>query len=267
MISKNLLIVLVVVVVIGAGSMGYQHFKKEKDIKVHQENTFRQLTEAAQKSPRAGLDSMARAIKQYHLEKKSYPPSLNALYPKYISDKSFIDEISWDYEQRGDNFVLSKSISYGNQTHLASINKSLTIRLGTDTMFAMVDQKPGAAPTAGAAVKPSKPATVKETPVIAAAKIPKPQLPLGLLPEGDKPLVAKKPEEMVPPPEEKKVAGEKIITYQSQTEIEIIASGLSSEFLVWKNRDGSVGFGNIQYPETGHIDYINVNGTWYKISK
>jgi hypothetical protein len=267
MISKNLFIVLVVVVVLGAGSMGYHYFKNEKDVKVHQENTFRQLTEAAKKSPRAGLDSMARAIKQYQLENKSYPSNINALYPKYISDKSFIDEIDWDYKQQGDNFILSKRTTFGNQMRVASINKSLTIRLGTDTMFAMVDQKPAAAPTAGAAVKPSKPATVKETPVIAAAKIPKPQLPLGLLPEGDKPLVAKKPEEMVPPPEEKEAAGEKIITYTSQTEIEIIASGLSSEFLVWKNRDGSVGFGNIQYPETDHIDYINVNGTWYKISK
>ena len=35
----------------------------------------------------------------------------------------------------------------------------------------------------------------------------------------------------------------------------------------WKNKDGSVGFGNIQYPEKSDIDYINVNGTWYKVSK
>lgn len=267
MIGKNLLIVLVVVVLLGAGSMGYQHFKKGKDIQVHQENTFRQLTEAAKKSPRAGLDSMARAIKQYQLENKSYPPSLNALYPKYISSKSFIDDIDWDYKQQGDDFILSKRTNFGNQMRVASINKNLTIRLGGDTMLAMVEQKPEAAPTAGVADKPSKPATVKDTPVIASAKIPKPQLPLGLLPEGDKSLVAKKPEETVPLPEAKESAGEKIITYQSQTEMEIIASGLSSQFLVWKNKDGSVGFGNIQYPKTGNIDYINVNGTWYKISK
>lgn len=267
MIKKNLLTVLVVVVLLAAGSMGYQYFKKEKDIKVHNENTFRQLTEAAQKSPRSGLDSMGRAIKKYYLENKSYPDSLNALYPKYISSKSFIDDVNWDYKQQGDNFVLNKSVTLGNQTRVASINKSLKIRLGTGAMFAMADQKTVATPAAGAADKISKPVTVKDSTSVLTAKISKPQPSLGMLPEGGKPLVAKRPKETVPLPATKKPAEKKIVTYQSETGIDIIASGLSSQFLVWKNKDGAVGFGNIQYPGTSDIDYINVNGTWYKISK
>ena len=267
MIKKNLLTVLVVVVVIAAGSMGYQHFKKEKDIKVHQENTFRQLTEAAQKSPRAGLDSMGKAIRKYHVENKSYPDTLNALYPKYISSKSFIDDVNWDYEQLEDNFVLKKSVTQGNQTYVASINKSLRIRFGSGTMFATADQKPITAPATGTADKTSKPATAKDSTSVAAAKTSKLQPALGLLPTGVEPLVAKRPKETVPPPETKEPAEKKIMTYQSETGIDIIASGLSSEFLVWKTKDGAVGFGNIQYPEKSDIDYINVNGTWYKISK
>ncbi len=41
-----------------------------------------------------------------------------------------------------------------------------------------------------------------------------------------------------------------------------IASAFSTRYLVWKDRYGNLGFGNVQYPEISAGSHIHVNGTW-----
>jgi hypothetical protein len=41
-----------------------------------------------------------------------------------------------------------------------------------------------------------------------------------------------------------------------------IASNQSSQSLVWKNKDGTMGFGNVDYPKGNDVSHININGTW-----
>jgi hypothetical protein len=41
-----------------------------------------------------------------------------------------------------------------------------------------------------------------------------------------------------------------------------IASAFSTRYLVWKDRHGHLGFGNVQYPEISAASHIHVNGRW-----
>jgi len=146
MIGKNLLTVLIAVVVLSAAFFGYQHFTKSKDLEAHHENSNLGLIEAAKKSPRAGLAQMGRAINKYYAENKSYPTSLDTLYPKYMNSKSFINDINWNYRPTGNNFLLTKNTLLGNRTVVASIDKGLRVRMGASTTVALVDRKLTAAP-------------------------------------------------------------------------------------------------------------------------
>jgi len=41
-----------------------------------------------------------------------------------------------------------------------------------------------------------------------------------------------------------------------------IASAFSTRYLVWKDRHGNLGFGNVQYPEISAASHIHINGSW-----
>jgi hypothetical protein len=41
-----------------------------------------------------------------------------------------------------------------------------------------------------------------------------------------------------------------------------IASAFSARYLVWKDKYGNLGFGNVQYPEISVASHIHVNGGW-----
>jgi hypothetical protein len=41
-----------------------------------------------------------------------------------------------------------------------------------------------------------------------------------------------------------------------------IASAFSTRYLVWKDRYGNLGFGNVQYPEISAASHIHINGSW-----
>jgi len=44
-----------------------------------------------------------------------------------------------------------------------------------------------------------------------------------------------------------------------------IAPGYSKKYLVWKDKKGNIGYGNVQYPAIDSIAYICVNGNWQKV--
>ncbi len=41
-----------------------------------------------------------------------------------------------------------------------------------------------------------------------------------------------------------------------------IASAFSARYLVWKDKNGKLGFGNVQYPQNGDASQVHVNGSW-----
>jgi len=49
-------------------------------------------------------------------------------------------------------------------------------------------------------------------------------------------------------------------------DLETIASEYSSTYLIWKDKNGSIGYGNVQYPGQVGVDYICVNGNWQKVA-
>ena len=46
-----------------------------------------------------------------------------------------------------------------------------------------------------------------------------------------------------------------------------IASDISKQTLVWKNKDGTLGFGNVDYPKGDEVSHVNVNGVWQEKGK
>ncbi len=44
-----------------------------------------------------------------------------------------------------------------------------------------------------------------------------------------------------------------------------IASDYSGKYLIWKDKKGKIGYGNVQYPEIDNIAYICINGTWQEV--
>jgi hypothetical protein len=44
-----------------------------------------------------------------------------------------------------------------------------------------------------------------------------------------------------------------------------VAPELSTRYLVWKDQDGTLGFGNVEYPETKNISHVHVSGSWEKV--
>lgn len=43
-----------------------------------------------------------------------------------------------------------------------------------------------------------------------------------------------------------------------------IASSMEKQILVWRNKDGTLGFGNVDYPKGDNVSHINVDGEWEK---
>jgi len=53
---------------------------------------------------------------------------------------------------------------------------------------------------------------------------------------------------------------------KKEKDLETIASEYSGTYLVWKDKNGSIGYGNVQYPGQIGVDYICVNGSWQKVA-
>jgi hypothetical protein len=46
-----------------------------------------------------------------------------------------------------------------------------------------------------------------------------------------------------------------------------IASSIGKQVLVWRNKDGTLGFGNVDYPKGHDVSHVNVNGQWEETRK
>jgi hypothetical protein len=265
MIGKNLITVLIVVAVLAVAFFGYQHFTKSKDLEEHHKDTYSRLTEAANKSPRAGMVQMGRAINKYFIENKSYPTNLGELYPKYIADQSFINNVNWNYRPLGGNFQLSKSVVSKDRTLVASVDKSLSVRMGTTTV-AMVDKTETAEPVV------EKPIQIAGLDTGTAGENVAADTPAHSLSPSGLPPIAEGPVEEI----ERAKAPNNAIRQQQKTRDEVVVaeteapsdmvSELSNTYLVWKDADGYLGFGNVQYPIIDGLS-IATPYNWFNIKR
>jgi hypothetical protein len=256
--DKKYIIIGSVVVLLWVGFMGYRHLTQKDGEQAHKKKSSNRVTEIAKKSPRAGLARVGRALKKYYKKNNEYPATLIELYPKYLNNKSLIEEIEWYYEPRGDDFYLSKAVVVKNKRMVASLDKGLRPQVERGVMVAT----PTAVPEPRKASRPTLLAARRETPDQS-----------GLTRAGGRFLAALRQKNMkvssLSPVEQEE---ERIIS-TVQTEIlsaaaPEVVSGVESElgrrYLVWKNKNGVLGFGNMQYPAVDRQS-IYAMGIWFDV--
>lgn len=310
--KKNYIIAFLVVIVAAGAFFYFRERKTSEETQKIRAEAFVKLTEIAKRVPQTGLTQMAAAVERYHQKNKKYPAQLEDLYPEYMPYRKFIEEIDWRYEPREDNFFLSKTVMQGKQQVLASIDKNMTPQVGAGMEVATAKKEKG---------KKEAEDITKETSPILALK------PIEIIQPIELPeIVAPEPESMIEQPEiVSMVEGEighgissdisrkllvwrdkngvlgfgnviypnsrNITIYQDGSWINIknpkpqepvsavsvpsspgpkkeaasIATDYSNKYLVWKDKKGNIGYGNVQYPPIDHIAYICVNGNWQKV--
>jgi hypothetical protein len=252
---KKYIVILAVVMILATAIFMHLRTKEAQDLKAHHEQEFTRIIEAAKKSPHAGLAQMGQALNRYYEKTKSYPPELEALYPDYIPVHAFITDIEWGYRKQGDNFYLSKSLAMGNQIMVAAIDKSLSPLDTKDSLLATKSndnllqksspQGSSRNTVAGNSVSGQmKSATdsARLASVSSAARI-----------ENSSPAVKQTP-----------VAGPEVIAVQEVKEKEKSLCEKEGGYLVWRSKDGSIGFSNVQYPQQDQITIYD-SGMWIEI--
>jgi hypothetical protein len=263
-VEKKYLIIFVVVVVAAAGFFIFKSQKNEKELKTHRSRQYNRMIEVANKSAMAGMSHMGRALNKYRDEKGSYPDNLSDLYPDYIPDKAFIDEIQWYYEPRGNDFYLRKT--YENKN-----NKVLTAAIGSDllpqqeSMVASIDKpKQTPAPTATRSLTKKPGASI----TLASKTNPRSLIETDTTgPDSSrrqtteaKPRISQESHS----PQKSSFHELEPVSTQKLSEEEQFVKGVKGNFLVWKNADGSLGFGNVQYPNSGKMTIYD-EGKWLQV--
>jgi hypothetical protein len=232
--NKKYVIGVAVLIVVWVAFMAYRHYRGKQEGDEYRAKEHSRITVGARQSARAGLGQMGRALQKYYEENRSYPSSLEKLYPKYVGNKSFIEEIDWYYEPKGDNFFLSKTVVRNNKRMMASF--------------------PGPAEVRG-----------PEGPVVEKAEISVRSREefweaLRLRQKGDvSAYLAKRDRLRIVSAMRPEVVS--VVRYDVSSSVE---SELSQKYLVWKDKGGILGFGNVEYPASGRQD-IYAMGSWYDV--
>lgn len=255
--SKNIYIILAVVIVLGGGFFAYRHFSKDKSSQAHHEDTYARLTEMANKSPRAGLIQMGRALQKYYEAMNAYPNSLSELYPDYISGKSFIENVNWNYRASGNNFALSKSVQRGGQTLVASIDKTLKAKMGAGTRVASATRRRPTPPPAASSAGAGRPKVASG----AGLKLPTGMELLATLKAPTIDTGEDASETLAPVREEARI----VSVDEAETPSELAAS-VASNYLVWRDEEGNLGFGNVQLPSADRFDVASAS-SWFKVKR
>jgi hypothetical protein len=253
--KKKQIIFVSVVIALWAGFMAFRHFREKGDIKEHHAVEHARITEAARTSPRAGLAQMGSALQRYHDDNNTYPPTLKELHPKYVSNKAFIDELDWYYTRQGDNFFLSKTVVRDNKRMVASVDKSLMPRVETGVMVATPIPTP-------------EPAEVEtpEAPITGT-----PEISIQSREEFWEALRRRELDKAAQPLPQKRTSA--ILLARRPKIISVVEPGVVSEaerevsqkYLVWKDNDGTLGFGDAQFPAATSRTVFD-EGNWYDVT-
>jgi hypothetical protein len=66
-------------------------------------------------------------------------------------------------------------------------------------------------------------------------------------------------------PQEKAESMKLAATGVQKKDMDGIARSLSGNYLVWKDKNGTIGFGNVEYPGPSDVSYIRDNRGWQKV--
>ncbi|MBW2172920.1 MAG: hypothetical protein JRF69_13330 [Deltaproteobacteria bacterium] len=254
--KKQHIIFVAVVIALWGGFMVYRHLKHKGDAEEHATVESTRITKAARKSPRAGLAQMGSALKKYYDDNNNtYPPTLNELHPKYIGNKSFIDDLDWYYTRQGDNFFLSKTVVRDNKRMVASVDKSLMPRVETGVMVAT----PGPIPEAVEVERPEAPITGVPKVSIQSREEFWEALRQRELDGAAQPLPKKRTSAIL------LARRPKIISVVESEVVSEAESEVSQRYLVWKDNKGTLGFGDAQFPATKSRTIYD-EGNWYDMA-
>lgn len=134
--NKKYIIIIILCVLIGVGYNIYKNRSGEDEALKRNEKEYSRIAEIANKSPKAGLAEMGRVLEKYYAENHSYPPKLVDLYPKYLTNKSLIEEVAWEYVPGKDDFSLTKTVIVDGQNMIASVDKTLKPKSGERILVA-----------------------------------------------------------------------------------------------------------------------------------
>jgi hypothetical protein len=271
--NKSLLIIAIASVLALGGYLVYRNVKHEKVIESQRQDTHNRMIEMTKKNPRSGLAQMARAVKRYYADNKSYPPDLDSLFPKYIESKAFIDDIDWSYKQRGKGFLLSKSIRKNNQNMTVSIDDSLNFKKAKKIMLAsrsskrISEQKRRSlqlrSKESGASIL-SKVNEISDKTQTSMADMTRTQSAketmdmVGETRQREMPEEPEEIEEITQIPQRK----EPVLIAEAAKSGKKIIDDSGNQYLVWIGKNGHLGFSNVQYPGREEIGYYYLDGKW-----
>jgi hypothetical protein len=255
---KKYVIAVMIAVFLSGGFMFYRHHKHSDDGVAYREKMNSELMEMAKKSPRAGLNHVGEALMAYYKANNRYPSKLMELYPDYIDNKPFLEEIDWYYQPKGVDFYLTKTIVVGGKRMVASIDNSLRPKADKGIMVAAPTPVP--AKTRAETARPeSHKALISDETRLAMAR----QNFLNALQEGRFSVTSvSRPER----DEEKflyKMMPE-VLSAGDQDGSIGLSQDLGQKYLVWKGTGGELGFSNTQYPDTEKLA-VFVFGRWYHL--
>ena len=271
--NKPLIIILIATVLALGSYLVYRNLRRDKEVTQQQENASTRMVTLAKQSPKAGLAEMARAIKRYHADQKSYPPDLNALFPKYIKSEALIDDINWSYKPSGSGFLLSKSIAKNDQRIVVSIDDSLRFKTDQKIMLASrapesaSEQKPDAVESrrkenqASMISKVNEMEDTAQTLLSSNTQVQPAEETMDMIDVEKQPeMVAEseEAEEIIEPPKQKEPV---LIARAVESRMELIADA-GTRYFVWIGKDGYLGFSNVQYPDSQKIGYYYFGGKW-----
>jgi hypothetical protein len=252
--NKKYVIAISIVIGLWVAFMAYRHVRGKRETEDFEAKEYSRVTIIAKQSPRAGLGQMGRALQKYYEEKRAYPSRLQELYPEYLGNKSFIEEIDWYYEPKGDNFYLSKTVTRDNRRMIASIDKGLMPRVETGVMVAA----PTPTPKPGEVERPE--GIVAERPAISIRSREEFWDALRLSQKGLTPASwAKRDKLRIISSIRPEIVS--VETYEVSSSVE---AKLSQRYLVWKDKNGILGFGNVAYPAAKR-QTVYAKGSWYDI--
>jgi len=258
--ENKYIVAISVVLVFVVGFFVYRHTKRQAAFDEDAKKQSSVMVAMAKTSPIGGLTQMATALKRYEQENGTFPQSLDQLYPKFVGHRAFIDEIAWEYKAETHQFLLKKRFSMKGRRIIAFIDKTMQPGIQTGMMVASIggvseEVASGQPGTGGGAQTPASgkaPSTgAKEKHFQALLKQPMPAQPVSLPEEETKYLLA-------PVPDAFSILGAEECTG--------FPLEVSQEHLVWKDREGVVGFGNVEYPGMDRMAIL-ADGKWVSVER
>ena len=207
------------------------------------------------------MSQMGQALNKYREDKGTYPAKLSELYPDYIPVKEFIDDIQWYYEPRGQDFYLSKTYRTANDKDVtAAIGSDLRLRQGS--MVASFDKPKHKKPAEPAAIKP-RPNLTMALAKNSALRVEDVSSDSLSGPRYTADAETSNPQK--PGSEQtKSIHTRELVSMGQLSEAEQFVERVKGSFLVWKKEDGTLGFGNVQYPNLDQTSIYD-QGEWVLI--